>query len=189
MPLAAWIAIGAVVLIALWYISTHNSLVKLRVLYEEAFSGMDIFMKKRYDLIPNLVETVKGYAAHESSTLEAVISARNQAANAGNSGSVEDRLQSENELSSAISRLMVVVEQYPQLRADSQFLNLSQQLSSIETDISQARKYYNGAVRQFNTKIGLFPASIVASLGRFAKQPFFELDSVSERSAPQVSFS
>ncbi|MCL2539116.1 MAG: LemA family protein [Oscillospiraceae bacterium] len=189
MPIAAWIAIGAAALIIIWYISVYNSLVKRRVLYEEAFSGMDIFMKKRFDLIPNLVETVKGYAAHESSTLEAVISARNQAVAAENSGSIENRLASESALSGAISRLLVVAEQYPQLKADSQFLNLSQQLASVETDISQARKYYNGAVRQFNTKIGLFPASIVASLGRFTKQPFFELDDAGERSAPQVSFS
>ncbi len=189
MPLAAWIIIGAIVLIVLWFIAIYNSLVKLRALYEEAFSGMDIYMKKRYDLIPNLVETVKGYASHESKTLESVIAARNQAVNAGNSGSIENRIQSETELSNAISRLMVVVEQYPQLKADSQFLNLQQQLSAIENDISQARKYYNGAVRQFNTKIGLFPASIVASIGRFTKQPYFELEDASERKAPQVSFS
>lgn len=188
MPWFVWLIIGVIVLIVLWFISVYNSLVKLRALYEEAFSGMDIYMKKRYDLIPNLVETVKGYAAHESGTLEAVINARNKAVNASGSGSVEDRIASEGELSNAISRLMVVVEQYPQLKADSQFLNLSQQLSSIENDIAQARKYYNGAVRQFNTKIAMFPASIVASMGSFTKQPYFELDDASERQAPKVSF-
>lgn len=183
-----WVVIGVVVLIILWFISVYNSLVRLRALYEEAFSGMDIYMKKRYDLVPNLVETVKGYAAHESGTLEAVINARNRAVNISGTGSVEDRIKSEGELSDAISRLMVVVEQYPQLKADSQFLNLSQQLSAIEDDIAQARKYYNGAVRQFNTKIAIFPASIVASMGSFTKQPYFEMEDTSERQTPKVQF-
>ena len=182
--------IGIVVVIILWFVSIYNSLVKLRAQYEEAFSGMDVFMKRRYDLIPNLVETVKGYAAHESETLEAVIGARNQAVNTGGgSGSMEDRVKSEGQLSSAVSRLMIVAEQYPQLKADSQFLNLSQQLSQLETDIAQSRKYYNGAVRQFNTKIAVFPSSVVASMGKFVKQPYFELEDVSQRQAPQVSFS
>ena len=184
------IVIGVIVLIVLWFISIYNSLVKLRAQYEESFSGMDIFMKKRYDLIPNLVETVKGYAAHEKDTLEAVISARNNAVNNSGNASVEDRLKSEGELSGALSRLMVLVEQYPQLKADSQFANLSQQLSGLETDIAQARKYYNGTVREFNTKIAVFPASIVAGFGKFEKQPYFELENPAvERQAPQVSFS
>lgn len=189
MPIVAWVCIGVVVIIVIWFIAVYNALVRLRALYEEAFSGMDIYMKKRHDLIPNLVETVKGYAAHESKTLESVIAARNRAVGAGSAGSAEDRIKCESELSSAISRLLVVVEQYPQLKADSQFLNLSNQLSAIENDISQARKYYNGAVRKFNTKIALFPASIVASICRFMKQPYFELDDVSDREAVQVSFS
>ena len=187
MPIAAWICIGVACVIIIWFIATYNSLVKLRALFEEAFSGMDIFMKKRYDLIPNLVETVKGYMAHEAQTLEAVVSARNRAVS-GAAGPVESRLESERELTGAVSRLLVVAEQYPQLKADSQFLNLSQQLGSVETDISQARKYYNGAIRKLNTKIGLFPASIVASIGRFTKQPYFELDDASERAAPKVGF-
>ena len=188
MPLVVWIVLGVIVVIVIWFIASYNSLVKLRVLYEEAFSGMDVFMKKRYDLIPNLVETVKGYAAHESKTLDSVVSARSRAISAGSAASIENRNACESELTGALSRLMVVVEQYPALKADSQFLNLSQQLSSIETDISQARKYYNGTVRMYNTKIALFPVSIIASIGRFAKQPFFELENASERDTPVVSF-
>jgi LemA protein len=188
MPVFAWIIIGIICVIVIWFIAKYNGFVKLRALVEEAFSGMDIFMKKRHDLIPNLVETVKGYMAHEAQTLESVIAARNRAAGGGGDGSIENRIKSESELESAISRMMLVVERYPELKADSQFLNLSQQLSSVETDISQARKYYNGAVRQVNTKIALFPASIVASAGHFTKQPYFELDDASERAVPQVSF-
>jgi len=188
MPLVVWIFLGVIIVILIWFIASYNSLVKLRVLYEEAFSGMDVFMKKRYDLIPNLVETVKGYAAHESQTLDSVVAARSRAISAGSADSIENRTARESELTGALSRLMAIVEQYPALKADSQFLNLSQQLSSIETDISQARKYYNGTVRMYNTKIALFPVSIVASIGRFTKQPFFELENASERDTPQVSF-
>jgi LemA protein len=188
MPIIAWVFIGVVCLLIIWYVATYNALVKLRNLVEEAFSGMDIFMKKRHDLIPNLIETVKGYAAHEAQTLESVVAARNLAISAGGNGSIESRIKSENELGGALSRLLVLAEQYPQLKADSQFLNMSQQLSSIETDISQARKYYNGAVRQFNTKTALFPASIVASIGHFEKQPYFELEDAGERAVPQVNF-
>lgn len=186
MPVYVWICIGVVVVIVIWFIAMYNSLVKLRALCEEAFSGMDIFMKKRCDLIPNLVETVKGYAAHESQTLEAVIAARSNAV--GGAASVESRIKSEGELGEAISRLMVVVERYPELKADSQFTNLSQQLAAVETDISQARKYYNGAVRQLNTKIAVFPVSIVAGVGRFVKQPYFELGDEGDRAVPKVGF-
>ena len=188
MQILIWVIVGAIVLIVLWFISAFNSLVKLRALYEEAFSGMDIFLKKRYDLIPNLVETVKGYASHESSTLEAVINARNRAASGTNRASVEDRLENEALLSGAVTRLLAVAEQYPQLKADSQFLNLSAQLANLEGDIAQSRKYYNGAAREYNTKIALFPTSIVASIGKFTKQPYFELEDASERSSPEVSF-
>ena len=138
MPLVFWIFLGIIIIIIVWFIASYNSLVKLRVLYEEAFSGMDVFMKKRYDLIPNLVETVKGYAAHESQTLDSVVAARSRAIGAGSADSIENRTARESELTGALSRLMAIVEQYPALKADSQFLKLSQQLSSIDTDISQA---------------------------------------------------
>ena len=180
---------GAVVLIILiWFVISYNTLVKQRVLYKEAFSGMDVFMKKRYDLIPNLVEIVKGYATHETQTIESAISARNRAADSGQNDSIDKRIKCESELSGSVLRLMAVAEQYPELKADAQFLNLSQQLSAIETDISQARKYYNGAIRQYNTKIALFPVNIVASIGRFSEQPFFELSDTNERAVSQVKF-
>jgi LemA protein len=184
-----WIILGIVVVVGIWVIGIYNKLVRLRSQYEEAFSGMDVYMKKRYDLIPNLVETVKGYAAHEKDTLQAVVEARNQAVNQSGNASVEDRLQSEADLTDAISRLMVVVEQYPQLKADTQFLNLQGELSTVETDIAQSRKYYNGTVRQFNAQIAFFPASLVAAIGKFVKQPYFELENpAAERQAPSVKF-
>ena len=179
--------VGVALIIAVWLIAVYNSIVKLRVLSEEAFSGMDIFMKMRNDLIPNLVETLKGYMAHESQTLESVITARSRAISTSSADSIETRVDCERELGGAVSRMMMVAEQYPELKADSQFLNLSQQLTSVETDIAQARKYYNGAVRMYNTRIALFPVTIVAGMGRFIKLPYFELDDVGERDVPLVS--
>lgn len=181
--------VAAVVLIILiWYIATRNKLVAADTTVEEAFSGMDIFMKKRYDLIPNIVAAVKGYAAHESETLEKVIAARNMAYNA-NRDDKESVAKAESELSSAISRLLVVAEQYPNLKADSQFLDLQAQLKSIEGEIAQSRKYYSGAVKQFNRLVRMFPSSIVASMAKFGVKPYFEISSDAERTAPTVDFS
>jgi len=188
MPLFVWILIGVVCIIVIWFITAYNSLVKLRVLVDEAFSGMDIFMKKRNDLIPNLVETVKGYMAHEAQTLDSVVAARHKVMSTRSAEPIENRIKCENELSGALTRLMAVAEQYPDLKADSQFTNLSGQLAAVETDISQARKYFNGSVRQYNTRIAVFPVSIVARIGSFTKKPFFELADAGERDVPLVSF-
>ncbi len=174
-----------VVLIAIWYAATYNKFVGLKVRVEEAFSTMDVFLKKRYDLIPNLVETVKGYAAHERETLDSVISART---NAHDSKTVEEKIANEGELTKALSRLMVLAESYPNLKADAQFLNLQTQLQAVETDISQARKYYNGVVKFYNTLIMSFPSMFVASIAKFEKAQFFNIEE-EERQNVKVSFS
>lgn len=177
--------VALVVLIAIWYIATYNKLVGLKVRVEEAFATMDVFLKKRYDLIPNLVETVKGYASHESETLEAVIQAR---ANAHDSKNMQEKMENEGELSKTLGRLMVLSENYPNLKADTQFLNLQNQLQTLENEISQARKYYNGIVKTFNTLIMTFPSMFVASMGKFEKAEFFNIEE-EERQNVKVSFS
>ena len=186
--IAAIIAAAVVIILLIWFIATRNKLVVADTNVEEAFSGMDIYMKKRYDLIPNLVETVKGYAAHESETLENVIAARNAAYGASRTDK-EGVAKAESQLTSAISRLMVVAEQYPSLKADAQFLDLQKQLQSIETDIAQSRKYYSGSVKQYNQLVRMFPSSIVASLSGFKTAAYFEISDDAERNAPKVDFS
>lgn len=176
---------AVLIIIAIWYVSVYNSLVGLKVRVEEAFATIDVFLKKRYDLIPNLVETVKGYASHEKDTLEAVINAR---ANAHDSTNIEDKIKNEGELTKALGRLMVLSESYPDLKADSQFLNLQNQLQTLENEISQARKYYNGIVKTFNTLILTFPSMIVASISKFEKAEFFNIEE-NERENVKVSFS
>lgn len=174
-----------VVLVAVFAIGVYNSLVRLRNVVEEAFSTMDVYMKKRYDLIPNLVETVKGYAKHETETLDAVISARNKAANAG---TADARIEAEGDLSQVMGRLFALTESYPDLKANTNFMDLQGQLQKIETEIAQSRKYYNGAVRQYNTKREVFPSNLVAGMFGFTAKPLFEVTDVSEREAVKVSF-
>ena len=179
-----------VVLIALvgWWISTNNALVRLKNKVEEAWATIDVYLKKRFDLIPNLVETVKGYASHETQTLEKVIAARNIA---GKAATGEERIAAENQLSSSLRTFLnVVSESYPELKANTNFLDLQNQLKQIEGELEGARRYYNGNVKAFNTKIELFPSSIVAKrMGEdYKKRPYFELDSAEERKNVKVSF-
>ncbi len=187
MPWTVIIIVAAVALIAIWFISTMNGLIKSKTTVEEAFSGMDIYLKKRYDLIPNLVETVKGYAAHEKETLENVIAARNSAVSVDHSD-MEAVEAAEKGLQSAVGRLLAIAEAYPDLKADSQFLNLQNQLQAIENDIAQSRKYYSGAAKLYNQKILMFPSSIVASLTGHKKVPYFEVSDAAQRENVQVSF-
>lgn len=183
------IGIGAVVvLIIIWYVATYNKLVSSRQVVDESFSGMDVYLKKRYDLIPNLVETVKGYAKHESETLENVVRARGEAMTGAASGDMEKQIAGEKKFETAVNRLMLLAEQYPDLKANSQFLDLQQQLQTVETDIAQSRKYYNGAVRQLNTMIRKIPSNIVASIGGFKESPYFEVSDTAERENVKVSF-
>ena len=189
-------AVGLIVVLCIvWYISTHNSLISLKNDVEESFSAMDVHMKKRYDLIPNLVATCKGYAKHESETFTRVTEARNAAiaarsnSTSSSAASGIDRISAERELSSSLRTLLnFVQEQYPQLKADSQFNNLSRQLEQIEEEIARSRKYYNAKIKIFNNKIEKFPSSIVANKMKMERRPYFEIEDAAERVAPKVSF-
>ncbi|WP_210150822.1 LemA family protein [Chryseobacterium scophthalmum] len=178
--------IGGVLVIALLYgVSIYNRLVKLRNLVQEAWSSIDVMLKKRHDLIPNLVETVKGYATHERETLENVTKARNLAVGAD---SVEAKEAAEKKLNQAMVNLFAVAEQYPDLKANANFQQLQAELSSIENDIEKSRRYYNGTVRENNTLVESFPSNIIANMYKFEKSKFFELENIADREVPNVKF-
>lgn len=182
--IAAVIVLLAIILIS-WGISTRNSFVTIKNVCEEAFATIDVYLKKRYDLIPNLVETVKGYAKHETETLEKVIAARNRSIDASTTA---EKIEADANLSNAIKAINVVAEQYPELKANVNFIDLSTQLKNIEAELANARKYYNGTVKTFNTKIALFPANIIANMMKLEKLPYFELDNAEERKNVKVQF-
>lgn len=174
-----------VVILVIFVISSYNGFIKLKNKCEEAFATMDVYLKKRYDLIPNLVETVKGYAAHEKETLEKVIAARNAAQGAS---TIEDKIAGENALQGTLKSLFAVAEGYPDLKANTNFLDLQEQLKKIEDDIANARKYYNAVIKEFNTKCEVFPSNIIAGLFHFERKPMFEVGSAEERENVQVKF-
>ena len=174
-----------IVLIIIWLISGYNGLVRSRNTVEEAFSTMDVYLKKRYDLIPNLVEAVKGYATHEKETLQAVISARNQVQTAGTQA---ERLEAENALSGTLKSLFAVAEAYPDLKANAGFLDLQQQLKHVEEDIAKSRKYYNGSVKAYNNKCQTFPSSFIAGVFHFEPRTMFEVSREEERENVKVEF-
>lgn len=179
------IIIGVVVLlIALYLISTRNSLVVLRNKVRDQWSQIDIQLKKRYDLVPNLVETVKGYAKHEKETLEEIVELRNKCQSAGN---VEDNMKANAELSKAVNKIFALAEAYPELKANENFINLQNELKEIEDKISYARQFYNDSILKYNNKIELFPSNIVASMFHFEKEKFFEAGE-QERETVQVKF-
>src|SRR5437660_436163 len=178
--------IGVIVVVVLALILIYNGLVKKRNRTQEAWSQIDVELKRRHDLIPNLVETVKGYAAHESSTFQAVTQARANAVSAQSSGDPATVGQAENQLTGALRQLMVVAEAYPQLRAVEQFNQLSEQLTATEDKIEFARRYYNGSARDYNTALQTFPRNLMAGIGGFKAVGFFEADAA-DREAPQVS--
>lgn len=173
-----------VIVLVFWFVSIYNKLVSLRMNVKEGFSTIDVFLKKRYDLIPNLVETVKGYANHESETLSKVIEARGNAISA----SPQDKSKCEGDLSNALSKLLMISESYPDLKADTQFINLQNQLQNIESEIEKSRRYYNGVVKEFNTSIKKVPTCIIASLFKFKEEPFFEIENKDERENVKVQF-
>lgn len=179
-----FIGLGIVVAIIVFVISLYNRLVKLNVNVEESFSSMDVYLKKRYDLIPNLVETVKGYASHEKETLERVIQARNSAMSATDPSAVID---ANNQLAMGLKSIFALAESYPDLKANQGFVNLQNQLTKIEEDISNARLYYNGNVKIFNKAIVVFPNVIIANMMGFEKKPFFEIEET-ERENVKVQF-
>jgi LemA protein len=174
-----------IVLLVVFVISMYNGLVSLKVQCDNAWSDIDVQLKRRYDLIPNLVETVKGYAAHEKGTLEGVVSARNQAMTAEGPAA---KAQAEGMLTAALRQVFALAEAYPQLRAVESFNQLQGTLNSIEDSIQNARRYYNAVVRDFNTKIAQFPSNIIANMFGFKSREFFEITAPVEREAPKVSF-
>jgi len=179
------IVLVVLVLLVIFGIRLYNGLVRLKVQCDNAWADIDVQLKRRYDLIPNLVETVKGYAGHEKGTLEAVINARNRAMTASGPA---DKAQAENVLSGALKSLFALSEAYPQLRAIEGFTSLQNSLSTIEDTVQNARRYYNAVVRDLNTKILQFPANIFAGMLGFKQREFFEVGSATEREAPKVSF-
>lgn len=183
--MVALIIIGIIAIFLLYAVSIYNRLVKLKNLVQEAWSSIDVMLKKRHDLIPNLVETVKGYATHERETLESVTRARNQAVGAS---SLEAKEAAEKNLNQAMMNLFAVAEQYPDLKANANFQQLQAELTSIENDIEKSRRYYNGTARENNTLVESFPSNIVANMYKFEKVSYFELDNIAEREVPTVKF-
>ena len=184
-----WIIIGLIVLFVLWIIMIYNGLVALRQRVNQAFSDIDVQTKQRHDLIPNLVETVKGYAAHERGTLEAVVQARNAAVTA-QAGGVAAQAAAENVLSGALRQLFALSEAYPDLKANQNFQQLQTELSDIENKIAAARRFFNNAVQEYNTGIQQFPAALFAATLGFSQRTFFDVGeerAVVEK-APQVKF-
>lgn len=173
--LVAGIVLGAVVL--------YNGLVRLRQLTKNAWADVDVYLKRRAELIPNLVAAVKAFASHEATLFEAISTARSHALGAG---SITERADAESELGSAVSRALFLAEQYPELRSSDNFLNLQRELSETETKIARARQYYNACVRDLNTKIEMFPSSLMAGIAGVKHVEFFQLDSASERDVPSV---
>jgi LemA protein len=183
------VLIGIVVILALFLITTYNRLITLRQRVKEAWSDIDIQLKRRHDLIPNLVETVKGYAAHERGTFDEVTQARAAAVAAGASGSPQQMAQAENVLTGALRSLFAVAENYPQLQAVQEFKDLSENLTATEDKIAFARRFYNGNVRDYNTALQTFPTNILAGIFRFTPEQYFELADQADRAVPQVKFS
>ena len=185
MDLLISVVVIVAVITAVWAVAANNSFIRARNKVDEAWSGIDVQLKRRHDLVPNLVETVKGYATHERETLAAVTKARAEAMAA----SAPDRVaKAEAKLSSALGGIYVVAEQYPELRASEEFRDLEAQLTQLETEIQAARRIYNANVQAYNTRIQIFPNSLVAGRN-FEPRPSFELDSPAERDVPVVAFS
>jgi LemA protein len=180
-----WVVLGILALAAAYAVGIYNGLVGLRNRSESSWSDIDVQLKRRYELIPNLVETVKGYAGHERTTLESVVAARGKAMQASGA---EQRGAAEQGLTQALRQLFALAEAYPELKANQNFLELQRELSGIEDAIQNARRYYNAVVRDLNTKVESFPSNLVAGAFGFLKKAYFELDSDAERSAPAVHF-
>ena len=180
------VPLGVVVLLVLWVIGVYNGLVRSRNAVDESWAGIDVELKRRHDLVPNLVETVKGYAAHERGTLEAVIQARNAAA--APQASPAAAAQAESMLTAGLRQIFALSERYPDLKANASFQQLQGALADTEDRIQRARSVYNGNVRTLNTSIEVFPGNLVAGSFGFSKREYFELDDTAQREAPKVSF-
>jgi LemA protein len=180
-----WVIIGIIIFIVLYLITAYNSLVGLRNLVKNSWSQIDVQLKRRHDLIPNLVETAKAYMGHERNTFESVTKARAEATGAKG---IPQIAQAESRLSEAISRFMVIVENYPELKANQNFLAVQEELASTENRIAFARQAYNDAVLFLNNKIEMFPSSIIADMFTFRKEVSFEIEDTTERAVPKVTF-
>ena len=185
MQIVLYIILALAVLLPLYVVYLYNQLVRSRHMVEEGWSGMDVQLKRRADLIPNLVQTVKGYAEHEKGVLEEVTRARAEATSASGT---DQSPQAENALTSALRSLFAVAENYPDLKADANFRQLQDQLAEVEDEIQKARRYYNGAVRHLNSLVELFPSNIVAGQFRFERAEYFEIEDPHSRQVPQVEF-
>lgn len=182
-----WIVLGIAALLIFWIVGMYNGMVKAKIKIDNAWSDISVFLKKRFDLIPNLVNTVKGYAAHESQTLEKVVQARN-AAVAVTPGDVAGMAAANQQLGGALRGLLAIAESYPDLKANAQFLELQTALQNIEGDLGNARRYYNATVRDFNTSIQQFPGVLIANAGGFKAREFFELENKEEAKNVEVKF-
>jgi LemA protein len=180
-----YIVLGAAALLVVWVVLAYNSLVKARNKVDEAWSGIDVQLKRRHDLVPNLVETVKGYAAHERETLESVTEARAAAVDASEPGAVE---RAEAKLTTALGAINALAEAYPQLRAAENFQRLQAELAGVEDEIQAARRIYNSNVQHYNTRTQQFPTLLVAGTLSFRPREFFEIEAPAERAVPRVAF-
>ena len=179
-----YIIIAIVLIIVMYVLVTYNNFIKLKNMVQEAFSTMDVYLKKRWDLIPNLIETVKGYVKHEENTLKEIVDLRGSSYD---SMSDDEKVKANQTISKDINKIMLVAENYPDLKASANFQDLSRELSKVEEDIANARKYYNGAVEMFNNKVEMFPSNILAKLFGYKPKAMFETDS-NERENVKVSF-
>ncbi len=194
--IALLVTLGLIVLLILWIVAMYNGLVVLRNRFKNAFAQIDVQLKRRYDLIPNLVETAKGYMKHERETLEAVIQARNQAASAGkaaaqnpgDSGAMAGLMGAEGALTGALGRLFALSEAYPDLKANQNMMQLTEELTSTENKISFARQAYNDAVMVYNTKRETFPTNLIANTFNFTAAMLFEIEDAAQKEAPKVNF-
>jgi LemA protein len=185
MGIVGWIVVGVIVLLLLYAVSVYNGLVRLRALAKESFSGITVQLRRRADLVPNLVETVQGYATHERETLDAVTAHRGAGIGAG---SVQQTAQADAMMTGLLGRLMAVAEAYPDLKADENFRQLSSELSSLENELQSARRYYNATVRDLNMRIQSFPDTLFARPMGFTEEPFYEDSDATILTAPKVSF-
>ena len=179
-----YIVIAVIVIIVLYALITYNNFIKLKNMVKEAFATMDVYLKKRWDLIPNIVETVKGYAKHEENTLKEVVELRNSSYD---SMSDDEKVKANQRISKDINKIMLLAESYPDLKASTNFQDLSRELSKVEEDIANSRKYYNGAIEMFNNKVEMFPSNIFAKLFGYKPKEMFETDE-QERENVKVSF-
>ena len=181
-----YIVLAFFVVLAIYLIGLYNALIRARNAVKNAWSQIDVQLKRRHDLIPNLVENVKGYVTHERGTLEAVVRARQQAVSA--TGGVEERAKAENALTQTLRSLLAVAEAYPELKANQNFLSLQEELAATENKIGFSRQFYNDAALQYNNRIEVFPSNIFASMFGFQPEPFFQVDAAGEKEVPQVKF-